>query len=272
MKPTHLAVAVAAFLGAGAGAFFVVRGLGGAARGGAATREGLVAATIAGVNAGDREALLDIMVGPASDRIAAACDNDQDSAARDQHRAERVDDALDEAKRRKLVLDHVGDDHAEVVLKKGQEIDKHCTARVDVVKHQMEVLLHDGKAIQYRAQLVGMEIAGRWYLATIPLAEPIDGKPGAAGPPPDAAMPPDAPPPLVRDAEGVPSTCVDYMKELERLAHCEALAPNLRDGFAKQLQSFRESIAEIKTYSDVKPIADSCQNTLDQLRQEKMGC
>jgi len=285
MKPLHLAIAIVGFLGAGAGTFLVVRGLGGAPHGGAATREGLVAATVAGVNAGDREALLDIMVGPPSDRIAAECDNDQDSSAHDQSRAARVDDALDEAKRRKLVLDHIGDDHAEVVLKKGQEIDKHCTARVDVVKHQMEVLMHDGKDIQYRAQLVGMEIAGRWYLATIPLAEPVGGKlatpvasappppDAAAPPPPDAAPPPpDAASPLARDVDGVPAPCVDYMKELDRLAHCATLAESLRTGFAKSLQSFKESIAEIKTYSDVKPIAESCQKTLDELRQEKMGC
>ena len=271
MKPAQLAVAIACFLGAGVGAFVIVRGLDGGARGGAATREGLVAATVAGVNAGDREALLELMVGPASDRVATSCDNDQESATRDQHRAERVDDALDEAKRRRLVLDHIGDDHAEVVLRKGNEIDKHCTARVDVVKHKMELLLHDGKNTPYKAQLVGMEIAGRWYLATIPLAEPLGAKPPvpvASAPAPEL----EAPPRPVVDGDGMPASCTSYMQALERHAHCATLPEKTRTDFAQALQTFKESIANIKTFADVKPIADSCQKSLEQLLDAKMGC
>lgn len=276
MKPGQLAIAIGCFLAAGGAAFVVVRSLDGGAGGGAATREGLVAATVAGVNAGDRDALLELMVGPASDRVATTCDNDQEAAARDQHRAERVDDALGEARRRRLVLDHIGDDHAEVVLRKGNEVDKHCTARVDVVKHRMELLLHDAKNTQYKAQLVGMEIAGRWYLATIPLAEPIGGTPPApvatvpvASPP---APEPAAPARPVVDGDGVPASCTSYMQALDRHAHCVALPEKTRNDYAQALQTFKESIANIKTYADVRPISASCQKSLEQLLDAKMGC
>ena len=209
MKLAQITVGLVAFVAGGAASFAITRTVvGGGSRGGVATREGLVAATVEGVNAGDREALLDIMVGPASDRDAAACDDDaaRDAAARDARRGERVDDALDEAKRRRLVLDHVGDDHAEVVAHKGDELDKHCKARIDVVKHDMEIALHDGKSIQYTAHLPAIELAGRWYLATIPLAVPVGDKAAAVAVAPPVPTPPPTPTPTPTPPAPAPTT------------------------------------------------------------------
>ena len=197
MKPgVIIGLAAVGAIGMGAATFVLLRG--GGSHSGASTREGLVAATVDGVNNGDREALLQIMVGPASDRAAADCDEEglRASEAHEVARAQRVDDALDEAKRRKMTLDHVGDDHAEVVVQKGNALDKHCTAKVDVVKHAMEIAMHDGKDIRYTAQLVGIEIAGRWYLATIPSPEPVGAKKPAPEPPKpvEVAVAPTPPP------------------------------------------------------------------------------
>ena len=270
MKPVIIAVAVLGALGAGAASFMLVRAAAGGRHGGAATREGLVAATIDGVNRGDREALLDIMVGPASDRVAAECDDVQDSEARDKHRADRVDDALDEAKRRKLVLDHIGDDHAEVVLKKGFEIDKHCTARVDVVKHQMEIALHDGKNIAYTAQLVGMEIAGRWYLATIPLAVPVGDKPAIAAAPPVATP---APTKAIADMSFVPPKCAAYLKQLEKASTCKSQPDAMRQGYKQALETMQQTLIHSKDWSDGGAAMDStCQESLDDLMKLKLDC
>lgn len=169
------AAAVAA-IGVGASTFLLVRGGGRSA--GAASREELVARTVDGINAGDRDALLAILVGPASDRLAADCDDEgvKISESHEAARLQRVQDGIDETQRRVLAVDHLGDDRAEVQLDKGQAIDNHCTARAAIVRHETSVAFHDAKGGKFTAKLVAMEIAGRWFLAQVPIAKPAKAK------------------------------------------------------------------------------------------------
>lgn len=286
MKPVFIALIGVAVLGIGVSSFLVVRNLSGGKRGGAATREALVALTVNGVNTGDRDVLLDIMVGPKSDREAVECDDDgmHDAEARDQHRAERVDNTLDEAKRRRLVLDHIGDDHADVVAKKGTAIDTHCTAKVDVVSHKMQLVLHDGKDAQYTANLTAMEIAGRWYLATIPLAEPVGQGGVKAAAPPVATPSPSAPPTTTSatlaptrgdplDESKLPQPCIEYLKLMDTMANCQSESEAMRASFVKAAQALRDGMAPVmRADPHNKTIEDSCRQGLDIMRSAKYTC
>lgn len=276
MKAARITVGVAAFLVGGGASFLITRGVVGAgARGGLASREGLVAATIEGVNAGDRAALLAIMVGPASDRLAAECDDAgrHDADARAQRRGERVDDALGEARRRKLVLDHIGDDHAEVVAKSGDEIDKHCRARLDVVTHAMELALHDGKNTAYTAHLTAVEVAGRWFLAKIPVAEPVGSMPAVA----PAAAPPDAGARTATEADmsQVTGPCATYVTELKRIVACSP-SEETRAALTETLRRTLSALYSQQTFGedrDVREALDTrCEQGLDTLRKGLFGC
>jgi hypothetical protein len=266
MKPVIIAIAIIAALGVGAATFLLVRGSGGG-QGGASTREGLVASTIDAINNGDRGGLLDIMVGPAADRIAADCDEDgtQESEARDKRRGQRVDDALDEAKRRKLVVDHIGDDHADVVVRKGEEIDKHCKARVNIVKHTMSIALHDGKDVPFTAELVGMEISGRWYLATIPAAMPVGAAPPTTNPTTTTLSITDFP------------KCAEYIRSLEELLKCPKLSTTQHDSYTAVLKAMMDTSAPWRTSNpDAAHRADidkSCESAAELMpKASNLGC
>jgi len=193
MRPAIVigAAAVAA-IGVGASTFLLVRT--GKPAAGAASREELVQRTVDGINAGDRDALLAILVGPESDRLAATCDEEgvKSSEAREAARVQRVQDGIDETKRRILTVDHLGNDRSEVQVAQGEAIDPHCTARAAIVKHETSVAFHDARDAKYVAKVVAIEIAGRWFLAQVPIAraakaqkplyEPDGFKPGELSP------------------------------------------------------------------------------------------
>ncbi len=272
MKAAQIAVGLLAFVGGGAASFVVTRNaIGTAGRGGAATREALVAATIAGINAGDREALLEIIVGPLSDRVAVACDDEgaHDAEARDQRRGERVDDTLGEAKRRKLVLDRIGDDREEVVAKAGDEIDNHCKARIDVVKHEMELALHDTKSVAYTAHLSAVDVAGRWYLAKLPAMEPSGGTPAPTTP----AAPDDVASLAKVHLDLAPGDCTAYVKELQRLRSCSA-SQQTRSVLTTALREISDTLAasEKRTPDAGDLLSKQCKTGLDMLHEGLFGC
>lgn len=170
MKSAIVIAGAVGAVAAGASTFLLVRT--GKPAAGAASREELVQRTVDGINAGDRDALLAILVGPESDRLAATCDDEgvKSSEAREAARVQRVQDGIDETQRRVLVVDHLGNDRSEVQVAQGEAIDPHCTARAAIVKHETTVAFHDAKDAKFVAKLVAIEIAGRWFLAQVPIA------------------------------------------------------------------------------------------------------
>ena len=169
------------------------------------------------------------------------------------------------------MVDRVGDDHVEVVAKAGDEIDKHCRARIDVVKHDMELALHDTKGIAYTARFTAIEAAGRWYLSKIPIAEPAGSKPAAVALP---APLPDELPKLPRvELDLAPGDCAGYLKELERLRSC-TVSQETRSVMTTALQEISDRIATSgkRALDADDALSRQCKSGLDMLHKGLFGC
>lgn len=168
MKKVVIVLAALVAIGLGASTFLLIRKS--AVELGAASRDQLAAAAIAALDANDTNATLALLVGPASDELAADCDEAR--ATNDEARAKRVADGLAQSRPPGLVIDHMGSDQSDVLHEKGAAISPHCKARATIVRHATTLALHDSAGKAWTAELVAMEIGGRWFLAQVPVATP----------------------------------------------------------------------------------------------------
>ncbi len=169
-----LLIAVALLvLGGGVAGFLVMRG----SSAGLGSRDALVDATLAALNAGDGPALFALGVDEAREGDFMACPEakrakDAEELERHQRKARvQAERVVAQTKGKGLVLDAVSEPDADpartINIKQGEKIEG-CTAKVEFASHVLEVKAHDGAGKPATVKLVAMQIDGRWYLVKDP--------------------------------------------------------------------------------------------------------
>ncbi|MEO8702465.1 MAG: hypothetical protein ABI867_20645 [Kofleriaceae bacterium] len=172
---TGLIIGVLAVVVAGVGiTLAVVLSGGGGGKGGAGSRDELVAQTLAAMNAGDVDALL-ALAGP-EDMQAQFADckppasSDPDAKQMRDELRKSYDKTVSAAKGITAELVEVtGDD--KTVLAKGKEVGR-CTMKTDVatveVKTKLKIVYKEKPAKEQAVAMTFVEIDGRWFLAAPP--------------------------------------------------------------------------------------------------------
>jgi hypothetical protein len=145
-----------------------------AAPGPPATRDALVAATLAAISAGDVDALARLADVDAIAARALACGTHEDNHAEIAKTRERIGELIARAKEGggvRVELEGVDRDKRTRVVEVGNEAGGHCTAKVRLVFHDLKLDINVTTANGIKpshAKLLVLEAGGAWFLAMAP--------------------------------------------------------------------------------------------------------